>query len=189
MCYTINLGGFMKKLTTKKLTYVGLFAALTFVSNYLQIPLVTPFGNTRFHLGNVFCLLSGIILGPLYGGLAAGIGPTLFDLFDPVYFTSAPTTFINKFAMAAIAGLVFNKRANRESKANIVLASILGQLTYIVLYLAKTFIKNYYILNLTYEASMVELVQKAGVSFTNGIISVIFASIIAIPLLKAVKFE
>jgi len=70
----------MKNLTTKKLTYVALFAALTFVSNYLQIPMVTPFGNTRFHLGNVFCLLSGIILGPLYGGLAAGLGPALFDL-------------------------------------------------------------------------------------------------------------
>lgn len=179
----------MKNLTTKKLTYVGLFAALTFVSNYLQIPIVTPLGNTRFHLGNVLCLLSGIALGPLYGGLAAGIGPTLFDLFDPIYFTSAPTTFINKFAMAAVAGYIFNKKANRESKANIILASVLGQLTYIVLYLGKTFIKNYYILDLTRQASLVEVAQKAGVSSINGVISVIFASIIAIPLLKAVKFE
>lgn len=179
----------MKNLTTKKLTYVGLFAALTFVSNYLQIPIVTPLGNTRFHLGNVLCLLSGIVLGPLYGGLAAGIGPTLFDLFDPIYFTSAPTTFINKFAMAAVAGYIFNKKANRESKANIILASVLGQLTYIVLYLGKTFIKNYYILDLTRQASLVEVAQKAGVSSINGVISVIFASIIAIPLLKAVKFE
>ena len=179
----------MKNLTTKKLTYVGLFAALTFVSNYLQIPFVTPFGNTRFHLGNVFCLLSGIILGPLYGGLAAGIGPTLFDLFDPVYFTSAPATFINKFAMAAVAGYIFNKGFDRENKTRLILASILGQLTYIILYLGKTFIKNYYILNLTFEASMVELAQKAGVSLLNGLISVIFASIIAIPLLKAVNFE
>lgn len=179
----------MKNLTTKKLTYVGLFAALTFVSNYLQIPIVTPLGNTRFHLGNVLCLLSGIVLGPLYGGLAAGIGPTLFDLFDPIYFTSAPTTFINKFAMAAVAGYIFNKKANRESKANIILASVLGQLTYIVLYLGKTFIKNYYILDLTRQASLVEVAQKAGVSSINGVISVIFASIIGIPLLKAVKFE
>lgn len=179
----------MKKLTTKKLTYIGLFAALTFVSNYLQIPLVTPFGNTRFHLGNVFCLLAGILLGPIYGGLAAGIGPTLFDLFDPVYFTSAPTTFINKFAMAAVAGYIFNKKDNKDSKFGLILAAALGQLSYIILYLAKTFIKNYYILDLTKEASMVELVQKASVSLTNGVISVIFASIIAIPLLKTIKFE
>lgn len=179
----------MKKLTTKKLTYIGLFAALTFVSNYLQIPLVTPFGNTRFHLGNVFCLLAGILLGPIYGGLAAGIGPTLFDLFDPVYFTSAPTTFINKFVMAAVAGYIFNKKGNKDSKFGLILAAALGQLSYIILYLAKTFIKNYYILDLTKEASMVELVQKASVSLTNGIISVIFAYIIAIPLLKAIKFE
>ncbi|WP_273360388.1 ECF transporter S component [Anaerococcus octavius] len=179
----------MKNLTTKKLTYVALFAALTFVSNYLQIPMVTPFGNTRFHLGNVFCLLSGIILGPLYGGLAAGLGPALFDIFDPIYFTSAPTTFINKFAMAAVAGYFFYKKIDRENKARIVIASILGQLTYIILYLVKTFIEDYYVLNLTKVATMTEITQKASVSLVNGIISVIFASILAIPLLKAVKFE
>ena len=179
----------MKNLTTKKLAYVGLFAALAFLSNYLQIPFVTPFGNTRFHLGNMFCLLSGIILGPLYGGLSAGLGSAMFDLFDPVYFTSAPTTFINKFAMAAVAGYIFYKSKDQHSKLRIVVASILGQLTYIILYLLKTFIKNYYILGLSGPATWTEIAQKAGVSLVNGVISVIFASILAIPLLKAVKFE
>ena len=179
----------MKKLTTKKLAYIGLFTALVFVSNYLQIPFVTPFGNTRFHLGNVLCLLSGLILGPGFGGLAAGLGSALFDLFDPVYITSAPTTFINKFLLAAVAGWVFYKSKDEAKKSRIVLGSILGQLTYIILYLGKTFIKNFYILGLTRQAPMVEIAQKAGVSFTNGVISVIFASILAIPLLKASKFE
>lgn len=179
----------MKKLTTKKLAYIGLFTALVYVSNYLQIPFVTPFGNTRFHLGNVLCLLSGLILGPGFGGLAAGLGSALFDLFDPVYITSAPTTFINKFLLAAVAGWVFYKKDGEIQKSRILLGSILGQLTYIILYLGKTFIKNYYILGLTRQATMVEIAQKAGVSFTNGVISVIFASILAIPLLKAIKFE
>ncbi|WP_394268710.1 ECF transporter S component [Anaerococcus nagyae] len=179
----------MKNLTTKRLAYIGLFAALAYLSNYLQIPVVTPFGNTRFHLGNVFCLLSGIILGPLYGGLAAGIGTSMFDLFDPVYFTSAPTTFINKFAMAAVAGLILYKKKDDTSKSRIILSSILGQITYIILYLLKTFIKDYFILDLSGPATWVEVVQKGGVSLTNGLISVIFASILSIPLLKAVKFE
>lgn len=181
----------MKNLTTKKLAYIGLFTALVFVSNYLQIPFVTPFGNTRFHLGNVFCLLSGLILGPGFGGLAAGLGSALFDLFDPIYFTSAPTTFLNKFLLAAVAGWFFYKKDKEveTKKSRIVLASILGQLTYIILYLGKSYIKNVYILGLTRQASMVEIVQKAGVSFTNGVISVIFASILTIPLLKAIKFE
>ncbi|MFO3665505.1 ECF transporter S component [Anaerococcus sp. ENR0831] len=179
----------MKNLTTKKLTYVGLFTALAFLSNYLQIPLVTPLGNTRFHLGNVFCLLAGIILGPLYGGLAGGLGAALFDIFDPVYFTSAPSTFINKFIMAAIAGYIFHKKSEENSKLRIAIAAAFGQLAYILLYLSKTYIENYFILGLTREATMVEIVQKAGVSLTNGVISIIFATILAIPLLKAVKFE
>lgn len=181
----------MKNLTTKKLAYIGLFTALVFVSNYLQIPFVTPFGNTRFHLGNVFCLLSGLILGPGFGGLAAGLGSALFDLFDPVYITSAPTTFLNKFLLAAVAGWFFYKKekVGEGKKSRIVLASILGQLTYIILYLGKTYIKNVYVLGLSHQASMIELAQKAGVSLTNGVISVIFASILTIPLLKAIKFE
>ena len=178
----------MKNLTTKKLTYVGLFTALAFLSNYLQIPIVTPLGNTRFHLGNVFCLLAGIILGPLYGGLAGGLGAALFDLFDPVYFTSAPSTFINKFIMAAIAGYIFHKKSGENSKFRIAISAACGQLAYIFLYLSKTYIENYF-LGLTREATMVEIVQKAGVSLTNGVISIIFATILAIPLLKAVKFE
>ena len=179
----------MKNFTTKKLTYVALFTALTFVANYLQVPIVTPLGNTRFHLGNVLCLLSGIILGPIYGGLAGGLGPTLFDLFDPIYFTSAPITFVNKFIMSFLAGFVFRKKTGRNEKLRLIIASALGQLAYIILYLGKTFIKNYYILDLTRQATMVEIWQKAGVSFTNGVISVIFATILAIPLLKVVKFE
>ena len=81
------------KLTTKKMVYVALFTALVYIfSRFFQIPVLTPFGQTRFHLGNVFCLLAGILLGPGLGGLAAGLGSALFDLFDPVYFTSAPIT-------------------------------------------------------------------------------------------------
>ena len=91
--------------------------------------------------------------------------------------------------MAAVAGYFFYKKIDRENKARIVIASILGQLTYIILYLVKTFIEDYYVLNLTKVATMTEITQKASVSLVNGIISVIFASILAIPLLKAVKFE
>ena len=31
-------------------------------------------GTTSFHLGNIMCALSGILLGPWLGGLAAGLG-------------------------------------------------------------------------------------------------------------------
>lgn len=179
-----------KNLTTKKLVYVALFTALVYIfSRFFQIPVVTPFGQTRFHLGNVFCLLAGILMGPGFGGLAAGIGSALFDLFDPVYFTSAPITFVTKFALAFVAGAIYRKRRELVDKKRLILANILGQLTYVFLYLLKTYITNKFVMGFTNEAVMAELIPKAGVSLFNALISVIIAFILAMPLLKSVKFE
>lgn len=179
-----------KNLTTKKLVYVALFTALVYIfSRFFQIPVVTPFGQTRFHLGNVFCLLAGILMGPGYGGLAAGLGSALFDLFDPVYFTSAPITFVTKFALAFVAGAIYKKRRELVDKKRLVLAAIFGQLTYVFLYLLKTYITNKFVMGFTNEAVMAELIPKAGVSLFNALISVIIAFILAMPLLKSVKFE
>lgn len=178
------------KLTTQKLVFIGLFIALVYIfSRFFQIPIVTPFGPTRFHLGNVFCLLAGILMGPFYGGISAGLGSALFDLFDPVYFTSAPITFITKFAMAFVAGILYRKYKDNISTGKLALASILGQLTYVFLYLLKTFITNKIILGLTMEASMAAVIQKGSVSLVNAVISVIVATILALPLLRAVDFD
>lgn len=179
-----------KNLTTKKLVYVALFTALVYIfSRFFQIPVVTPFGQTRFHLGNVFCLLAGILMGPGFGGLAAGLGSALFDLFDPVYFTSAPITFVTKFALAFVAGAIYRKRNELVDKKRLVIAVILGQLTYVFLYLLKTYITNKFVMGFTNEAVMAELIPKAGVSLFNALISIIIAFILAMPLLKSVKFE
>lgn len=179
-----------KNLTTKKLVYVALFTALVYIfSRFFQIPVVTPFGQTRFHLGNVFCLLAGILMGPGFGGLAAGLGSALFDLFDPVYFTSAPITFVTKFALAFVAGAIYRKRNELFDKKRLVIAAILGQLTYVFLYLLKTYITNKFVMGFTNEAVMAELIPKAGVSLFNALISIIIAFILAMPLLKSVKFE
>ena len=179
-----------KNLTTKKLVYVALFTALVYIfSRFFQIPIVTPFGQTRFHLGNAFCLLAGILMGPGFGGLAAGLGSALFDLFDPVYFTSAPITFDTKFALAFGAGAIYRKRNELVDKKRLVIAAILGQLTYVFLYLLKTYITNKFVMGFTNEAVMAELIPKAGVSLFNALISIIIAFILAMPLLKSVKFE
>lgn len=179
----------MNKLNTRKLTLVALFTALVFVfSAFFQIPIATPFGQTRFHLGNALCLMAGILLSPGYGGLAAGLGSMIFDLTNPVYFSSAPFTFINKFLMGFVAGKVYHKSKKKDKKA-IALAGILGQLTYIALYLLNSYVKNRYLMDLSMEATMGELAQKASVSLFNGVISVIFTLILASVLKDRVKFK
>ena len=66
-----------KKLTTRKIVFVALMAALTCVSSGMRVTMpISIAGTTSFHLGNIFCALSGLLLGPWLGGLAAGLENT-----------------------------------------------------------------------------------------------------------------
>ena len=79
----------MNKPSVRMIAAVSILAAMVYVTSaFLQIPIPTPIGSTRLHLGNVMCLLSGMLLGPWYGGLAAGFGSMLFDLLNPAYIAS-----------------------------------------------------------------------------------------------------
>ena len=52
-----------------RVTLTAVFAALVFVSSMLSVPIPVAIGDvTRIHLGNIFCLLSG-----LYWGLWAAV--------------------------------------------------------------------------------------------------------------------
>ena len=63
----------MKKMTVKDITRIGIMAAAVYVASaFLQIPIPTAIGSTRLHMGNVMCLLSGMLLGAVPGGLEIG---------------------------------------------------------------------------------------------------------------------
>ena len=87
----------LSRVSALKLAMTALMAAMVFLFSYISIPIPNPLLVTRVHLGNVMCLLSGLMLGGPLGGAAAGVGSFLFDLFDPVYITSAPFTLVFKF--------------------------------------------------------------------------------------------
>jgi uncharacterized membrane protein len=74
------------------------------------------------NLGDGIVLLSGWILSPGYGFLAAGLGSALADLFSG-YFTYVPATFIIKGLMALIAFASFNLLSKKIGK---ILAYIVG---------------------------------------------------------------
>ena len=64
-----------RPISTRRIVLAALMAALTVAGSALRITLpVSIMGTTAFHLGNIFCALSGILLGPGLGGLAAGLG-------------------------------------------------------------------------------------------------------------------
>ncbi len=88
----------------RKLVLAALFAALcTVMTMVIQVP--SPMQG-YVNLGDCAVLLSAWVLGPLYGGAAAGIGSMLADLMSG-YAHYAPGTFAIKLAMAVVAGLIF----------------------------------------------------------------------------------
>ena len=92
----------------KKLTYSGIMTAFVLISTFIvQIPLSLTGGY--IHIGDAFVLLSGVILGPIYGALAAGIGSALADILGG-YSSWALPTFIIKAVMAAIVGILAKKK-------------------------------------------------------------------------------
>lgn len=101
----------MKNEKLLKIVMTGVFAALSYVVfTFLQIKITLPGGDaTSIHLGNAVCVLGALLIGGVYGGLGGAIGMTVGDLFDPVYVVYAPKTFILKFCIGLITGLIAHK--------------------------------------------------------------------------------
>lgn len=179
----------MKKITVKELSFIGIMAALVYVTSaFLQIPIPTAIGSTRLHMGNVMCLLSGLLLGPVQGGLAAGIGSMFFDLTNPAYIASAPFTLLFKFLMAWICGTV--ARLGKEQLWALVVGATVGAVSYVLLYLGKSFIEDYFVLGLPLEGVILSLGTKALTSTVNGVIAATVSvplNLLLKPLLKKAK--
>ena len=101
----------MKKEKVWKIAMTGVFAALSYVVfTFLQFKIWLPGGDaTSIHFGNAVCVLGALILGGVYGGIGGAIGMTIGDLLDPVYIVYAPKTFILKFCIGLIAGIIAHK--------------------------------------------------------------------------------
>ena len=101
----------MKNQTAQKIALTGLMAALSYVVfTFLQIKVPLPGGDaTSIHLGNAVCVLGALLLGGFYGGLGGAIGMAIGDLLDPVYVVYAPKTFLLKFCIGIITGLIAHR--------------------------------------------------------------------------------
>ena len=98
-------------ISVRRLVLSGLFAALICV---LTVLLPIPLGHGFANPGDIFVLVSGFVLGPLAGFLAAGTGSMLADLFLG-YAVYAPATFVIKGLMALTAGCLFRSAARKNT--------------------------------------------------------------------------
>lgn len=98
---------------THKLVLTALFAALVCVATMvIQIP--SPM-NGYVNLGDCFVLLSGWILGPVWGFFAGGAGSALADLFSG-YTIYVPGTLVIKGCMALVGSLLYTGLRKVSSK-------------------------------------------------------------------------
>ena len=163
----------------QKLALTALFAALCYVIfTFLQIKIPMPGGDaTSLHLG-----------------LAGAVGMTIADLMDPVYITGAPKTFVLKFCIGLITGLVAHKIAHISESTDkkyifkwSLISSIAG-LGFNVIFdpLVGYFYKQY-ILGQPQEMASVLAKWSTATTFVNAVASTILVVILYNALLPALK--
>ncbi len=161
----------------KKLTTTALFMALTCIATMI-IKLPTPGTGGYVHLGDAFVILSGILLGPVYGAVAGGIGSALADLLGG-YFIYVPITLIVKALMAAGVGLIYHKLTKKLH--NPVIKSVLCGV-YATILVAGGY--------LFFESFMYGSAALASVPANIGQgISGLVISTILLPILQKIRFE
>ena len=95
---------------TKKIVMAALMAALACVATMI-IKIPSPLKG-YLNLGDCIVLVSGWMLSPTYGFLAAGLGSALADVFSG-YVTYAPATFMIKGVMALVVFYGFKLLHNK----------------------------------------------------------------------------
>ena len=98
----------------KKMIMAALFAALACVAT-MSIRIPTPGTGGYIHPGDAIVILSGAVLGPVWGFAAAGIGSAMADLLGG-YFIYVPITFAVKGLVALAAGLIYQRAGDTKKR-------------------------------------------------------------------------
>ncbi len=164
------------------LTVTAVMAALAFVANYIRF----PFLGSQITISNTVCQLCGLILGPSAGFLSAGLGNLLYDLLTG-YGIESLITFVSKGAIALVVALLtasFRKKVKLEKTEHVrmVIACAVAALTYVVLYMLKTFIFGLAVNGLTLDGTFAKMLSKLPASLINAV----FATVVAPVFLRAV---
>ena len=172
-----------KKLTLQKIVFMAILAALVFVVTFFRFPLL----GSKVHFANAICLISGLLLGPVAGGVAAGLGSMLYDVFFyPSDLLSYAVTFITKFAMAWVCGKIAFA-ANKEARShgwNIV-ACVVGAWTYVALYMLKTYLYQRFIYVVPMDTVWATVLAKFPAAAINAVAAMVAAPILYTALLPA----
>lgn len=158
----------------QKLVLCAVFAALTCLATLvIQIP--SPLSGFM-NLGDALVLTSAVLLGPLYGTAAAGIGSCLADILSG-YAVYAPATLIIKALMALVFCLLLH--VIRRPR---LLAALVGAVA-----AESVMVFGYF----AYDAFFLGFGMGAAVGIPANLIQAVLGIVIAmflIPLLKKIPY-
>ena len=174
-------GGKNSNALITRIVFTGVMAAIICVITTFRIPL----GQSKVHFANSMCLLSGLLLGPVWGGTAAGLGSAIYDVLLGGYsFFDALITFVSKFAMAWVTGILYQKwvlkkeeKSWKENLLPLIISCVLGALTYVALYMLKTWLFKLYVEPVPADTIPGIMVAKLGPSLINAIFAIVTAPI------------
>ena len=161
--------------STRKMVLAALFAALTFVATLIHIHV--PGMQTGYvNLGDCLVIISSLLLGPVYGAVAGGIGSALTDLVHG-YVIYVPATFVIKTVMGLVVFYVHKglaKKGNEHTAIPVAAGGILAELL---------MIGGYFL----YEGLFIVGFAGAALGIFGNCIQGIFGVVGAVILLKVLK--
>lgn len=185
----------MKNDHVYKMSLSALFAALCYIGfAYFKIDIPVGAEKTAFHLGNVFCVLAALFIGPLWGGLSGAVGMTIADLTSG-YVTSAPKTFVLKLCIGLIAGFVAHKifkiSKEQERKIPVSVATAIscsaGMAFNVVADPVVGYFYKTYLLGVPQDAAKIWAKMGAVTTLVNAVVAVIAATVFYLALRPALK--
>ncbi len=183
-----------QKVDVRKLAQAAIFAALAYIGfQVFRIDIPIAGGKTAFHLGNTFVVLAALMLGGVWGGLAGGVGLTIADL-TAGYATSAPKTFLMKFLIGLIVGIVAHKVCHisketdkKKLTVSTFAASAAGMIFNTIFDPIIGYFYKVYLLGI--EQNAAQIIQKiaAGTTAFNALLTVIVAGVLYLVLRPVLK--
>lgn len=127
-----NFLGYLLPANLTVLSMIGIFGAFTCVVT-MVIAFPIPATNGFINIGDAVVMITGLMFGPIIGGIAGGIGSSLADLF--LGFTIyAPATLVIKGLEGFFVGLIANPKKNHKWNYRDFIAVIVGGFIMIIGY-------------------------------------------------------
>ena len=162
-----NFLGYLLPFNSLSLSMIGIFGAFTCVVT-MVIAFPIPATNGFINIGDAVVMITGLMFGPIIGGIAGGIGSSLADLFLG-YAIYAPATLVIKGLEGFFVGLIANPKKNHKWNYRDFVAVIVGGFIMIIGYFL------YEVMIFGLPSALYEFILNSIIQFGLGsIIALIF---------------